>query len=158
VKTELLDPSLASIDALLGYDALCMLVTEDERPLTGAAGYLDWRMCGSLSRILKSGFFTGQTGERLLTSSEGRVKPERVFAMGLGKRASVTPLGLEHALGNAAGMLKKAHVTSVVLTVGDVPVDVATRADVLRRAFFGQLGEGHHGIFVDSALKARLDD
>ena len=49
-----------SLDGLTGVDSLCVFVSEDERPLEGVAGYLDWRLCGQLSRVLIQKFFTGE--------------------------------------------------------------------------------------------------
>lgn len=39
------------------------LLFENERPLQGLAGLLDWRFQGALSQKLKSGFVTGKEGE-----------------------------------------------------------------------------------------------
>ncbi len=47
------------LDGIDGVDSLCLFVSEDERPLKGAAGYVDWRMCGALSQIVSNAFFTG---------------------------------------------------------------------------------------------------
>ena len=55
---EALDP--------LPVDTVCLFVSEDERPLGGAAGFVDWRLCGQLSRLLVDGFFKGTRGESLL--------------------------------------------------------------------------------------------
>ena len=44
-------------------EALCLFVAADERPLTGLAGLADWRLCGRLSRMLRSGIVTGAGGE-----------------------------------------------------------------------------------------------
>ncbi|HEY1333477.1 MAG TPA: peptidase M17, partial [Myxococcaceae bacterium] len=50
-----------TLDALdpLPVDTVCLFVSEDERPLGGAAGFVDWRLCGQLSRLLVDGFFKG---------------------------------------------------------------------------------------------------
>src|SRR5436190_1879228 len=39
---------------------------EDERPLQGLAGLVDWRIGGGLSALLRAGFCTGATGEAVL--------------------------------------------------------------------------------------------
>ncbi len=43
--------------------SLVALCYEDERPLQGLAGILDWRFQGALSRGFKKGILTGQPGE-----------------------------------------------------------------------------------------------
>ena len=73
-----------SLDALPGVDSLCVFVGQDERPLRGTAGYVDWRLCGALSRVLLQGFFIGAQGDCLLIPSEGRIAMSRIFALGTG--------------------------------------------------------------------------
>lgn len=50
----------------------------------GTAGYIDWRLCGRLSRLIGEGVFTGRRGEALLTSSLGRIPAGRLFLLGMG--------------------------------------------------------------------------
>lgn len=136
MKPQQLETSLAGVDALSGIQAVCCFVTEDERPLTGAAGFVDWRLCGDLSRLLKTGFFTGTPGDKLLVPTDARVPATRLFAVGLGKSRSLTALGLEHALGSAATMLSKAKIESVALAFPSLPRDVAAaRDELVSRAF-----------------------
>jgi hypothetical protein len=47
-------------------EALILPFFEDERPLRGAAGLCDWRLCGRLSRLLSSGRVRGSWGETTL--------------------------------------------------------------------------------------------
>lgn len=123
--------SLAALDGLEGTEAICCFLCEDERPLTGAAGFLDWRLCGGLSRVLKAGFFTGAPGEKLLLPSSSQVPAPKIFAVGLGRASSITPLGLEHALSQAGTMLTKAQVASVALTFPTLPRTVLDSRDEL---------------------------
>ena len=48
------------------------------------AGYIDWRLSGRLSRLLREGRFEGRSEETLLMSVQGRFGADRVFLMGLG--------------------------------------------------------------------------
>lgn len=59
----------------------------DERPLRGAAGRADWRLCGLVSDLLASGHLRGRPGEALLVPSFGTLQAPRVLLMGLGERA-----------------------------------------------------------------------
>lgn len=136
MKPQQLTAGLDALDALTGVESLCCFVTEDERPLSGAAGFLDWRLCGELSRILRSGFFAGGPGERLLLPSAGRVPARRLFLVGLGPSAKVTALGFEHALSAAAAMLTGAQVPSVGLAFPTLPPAVQqVREELFDRAF-----------------------
>lgn len=136
MKPQQLTSGLDALDALNGIEAICCFVLEDDRPLSGAPGYLDWRLCGGLSKILASGFFVGAPGDKLLLPSDARVPARRIFAVGLGPSAAVTPPGVEHALGVAALMLSKAHVESVALAFPALPRAIAAaRDELVDRAF-----------------------
>lgn len=136
MKPQQLTSGLDSLDALSGIEAVCCFVVEDERPLSGAAGFLDWRLCGGLSKILGSGFFVGAPGDKLLVPTESRVPAKKIFAVGLGRASAVTALGLEHALTQAAAMLSKAKVDSVALAFPSLPKPVAqSRDELVDRAF-----------------------
>jgi hypothetical protein len=69
-------------------------VFEDERPLKGLAGLVDWRLCGRLSALYLGGFASGALGERVLRPTGGRLPQPAVLLMGLGPRGA---LGLERA-------------------------------------------------------------
>ena len=66
-----LNPELARWDQLAhstggAPDALVLSFFSDERPLRGAAGLADWRLCGRLSRLLQAGRVSGTFGESTL--------------------------------------------------------------------------------------------
>jgi hypothetical protein len=65
-------------------EALCLFIGSDERPLTGLAGLADWRLCGRLSRMIRSGVLTGSSGEALLTPPGTRLSFKKLFLFGLG--------------------------------------------------------------------------
>jgi hypothetical protein len=68
-----------------GADAIALAFFSDERPLRGAAGLVDWRLCGRLSRLLKAGKLSGRRGETLMLPPAGRrLTFPRVFLFGLG--------------------------------------------------------------------------
>ena len=90
MKPQRLTSGLDALDALTGVEALCCFVTEDERPLGGASGFLDWRLCGELSKILASGYFVGAPGDKLLLPSED--EPPRRFG-GFGRSLASQPWG-----------------------------------------------------------------
>ena len=60
----------------------------DERPLRGAAGRADWRLCGAVSELVESGRLRGKVGEVTLVPSMGRLAADRVLLLGLGRRSS----------------------------------------------------------------------
>jgi len=65
-------------------ESLCLFVGKDERPLTGLAGLVDWRLLARLSRLLRGGQITGDTGEAVLTSPGARLGFRKMFLFGIG--------------------------------------------------------------------------
>lgn len=65
-------------------DLLVVGFAEDERPLRGSAGLVDWRLCGALSRLIRAGRIGGARGEALLMPAGGGLRAGRVLALGLG--------------------------------------------------------------------------
>jgi hypothetical protein len=65
-------------------DCLVLPVFKDDRPLRGAAGLADWRLCGRLSRLLKSNRATADAGEAMLLPPGRRLRFKRVMWFGLG--------------------------------------------------------------------------
>lgn len=130
------DIGLEGLDALTGVDALCLFVAEDDRPLPGTAGFVDWRLSGALSRVLKQKFFTGTRQDWLLLPSDGRLPITRIFVVGLGARKDLDADTLGQALANAAQVLGKAQVESVAMELpGGGQVDEAAQAQALQRHF-----------------------
>jgi hypothetical protein len=66
-------------------DALVLPVFRDDRPLRGAAGLADWRLCGRLSRLLKASRATADAGETLLLPPGRRLRFSRILWFGLGE-------------------------------------------------------------------------
>jgi len=65
-------------------DALVLTFFSDERPLRGAAGLADWRLCGRLSRLIKHRRISGRRGESIMLPPGRRLSFKRVFLFGLG--------------------------------------------------------------------------
>ena len=65
-------------------DCLVLPVFKDDRPLRGAAGLADWRMCGKLSRLVKANKANGEAGETLMLPPGRRLKFNRLLWFGLG--------------------------------------------------------------------------
>jgi hypothetical protein len=86
VQVALLPIELSRWDQAPPADALCVAVWTDVRPLRGAAGLLDWRMCGRLSALLASGKVTGRQGEQTLFPTTHRLPWRLVLALGGGPR------------------------------------------------------------------------
>jgi hypothetical protein len=118
-----------------------LLVTslfQDERPLRGSTGWVDWRLNGMLSRLLIDQRLTGEWGERILIPSQGRMNSRLILLFGLGKVREysylfvreVVPFMLE-TLRN----LKASHI-GLSLPYGEAyNVDCGKLAEVLLEGF-----------------------
>ena len=82
-------PSLQELDRLR-CDAIVLTMFSDERPLRGAGGLVDWRMCGAISQRLMDGFITGDRDEQVLVPTQKRLPVEKVFLFGLGPQAALS--------------------------------------------------------------------
>lgn len=64
--------------------SLLLTFFADERPLRGAAGLADWRLCGRLSRLIQRGKLSGADGEKLLLPPGRRLPFRSILLFGLG--------------------------------------------------------------------------
>lgn len=92
-------------------DALVLTVFSDERPLRGAAGLADWRLCGQLSRLLKKQRVQGEQGETVLMPLSGRLPFERLFLFGLGASADWSEDLFRRTVGRIRKVLGDARVS-----------------------------------------------
>lgn len=83
---------------------------QDERPMRGFAGLLDWRLCGRLSALLASGFLRGEPGEVLLVPGKPHVPFEKILLVGLGLRASFDEDVFRRGVQRMAGALEGLRV------------------------------------------------
>ncbi|MBV8763000.1 MAG: hypothetical protein JO257_37285 [Deltaproteobacteria bacterium] len=116
-------------------DTLVLPVFKDDRPLRGAAGLADWRLCGRLSRLLKSNKASADEGETMMLPPGRRLRFSRVMWFGLGdakgysddrfrrdltwilwvaKEAGATDLALQ-APGRASGLIGARHAVEMIL-------------------------------------------
>jgi len=83
VKLALLPLDLTRWDEVV-RDALLVPVFSDERPLRGAAGLCDWRLCGRLTRLCKTSKLAGARGETLMLPPGRRLPFKRLMLFGMG--------------------------------------------------------------------------
>jgi hypothetical protein len=85
VVVELDAQSLERVSA----DLLVVGVSPDDRPLRGAAGRADWRLCGELWQLVTSRKWSGALGEAGLLSAAGPLRSPLLLVIGLGHRAEL---------------------------------------------------------------------
>lgn len=150
------DLGFETLDGLEGADSLCLFIAEDERPLGGLAGFVDWRLCGALSRVLLNGWFTGARGDRLLLPADGRIAMPRIFAFGLGSSSGLDADQLGALLDEAADVLGKAKVENVAIEVPpSARLDEVERAKLLE-ARFARRFKGRVAVIADKSVTRHL--
>ena len=124
--------TLDAVDAA-GAEALCLFISSDERPLTGLAGLADWRLSGKLSRLLRGGLLTGESGEAVLTPPGSRLGFRKLFLFGIGPAAQ-SEEGLTQRVVEAIRKLAEAGVREAAL---QLPARLGAEAGV--RTLLAQL-------------------
>jgi hypothetical protein len=120
-------------------DALAVGFCEDARPLAGAAGRLDWIMCGALSRLILANRLRGAAGDAALLTSACKTPAAKIFLIGAGSRSGLTP----QALRSAAAALSAAAVSSGVRRlVLDSPFVTGADTEEHASAFQAGLADG----------------
>jgi hypothetical protein len=92
-------------------DCLVLPVFKDDRPLRGAAGLADWRLCGRLSRLVKASRASADAGEALLLPPGRRLRFRRLMWFGLGDARSYSDERFRKDLGWILDVVIKADVT-----------------------------------------------
>lgn len=132
-------------------EALIVGFYEDARPLKGAAGELDWLLCGSLSSLILKNKLRGSLGDVALVTPQGKLSVKKIFLVGLGRRAGLSASTLQSAAKTAAVSALGAGVGSAVL---ECIQPAGMPADVWLSALQIGLHEGAAGRAFDVALLA----
>jgi hypothetical protein len=98
-------------------DVLVTGFFQDERPLKGSSGWIDWRLNGMLSRFLIRKRLTGEWQETTLIPSQGRVMPRMVLLLGLGKVKEYSYLRMRELSPYLLETLKKLNTSNVCLSL-----------------------------------------
>jgi len=81
---------------VIDCDLLVVAATEEERPLRGAAGLVDWRLYGVLSAAIQEHRFHGGFGESLLVPGSHQLRAKWAVLVGLGSALELTEEAGEH--------------------------------------------------------------
>ena len=99
---------------------------QDERPLQGSSGWIDWRLNGMLSRILIENRLTGEWKETTLIPSQGRLTPRLILLIGLGKLKEYSYLRVRELPPYLLESLEKLRVPNICLSL---PYDESYNVD-----------------------------
>ena len=116
MEVRFLAPDLDALDQLK-TEALCLPVCRDERPLRGAQGLVDWRLCGKLSKLLVSDWICGEAEEVTLLPARPRLGAERLLLFGAGPADSLDEARYQGVVERMIGVLEGLKVRSAALAL-----------------------------------------
>lgn len=141
-------PDLRRLDTAKG-EALSMSLFSDERPLRGALGLVDWRLCGLLSRLIVRGRVAGREGEKVLVPSRPKLAFDKLFLFGLGPRERFTEDVFERTTQAMFETLALARVRSSAWVLPGRSIDLIAPAramELFLRVAGPNAAEGHDEI------------
>jgi hypothetical protein len=97
-------------------DVLVTGFFQDERPLQGSSGWIDWRFNGMLSHFLTEKRLTGDWKETTLIPSQGRMDPKLLLLIGLGSAKDYSFLRIRELSPYLLETLKKLNLSSICLS------------------------------------------
>jgi len=115
-----------------GGDAMVVPIWMDVRPLRGAAGLLDWRMCGRLSQVIREGRLAGTPGEKLLLVTN-RIRWRRVLAVGVGESKEFNSDAFRNAVDCSLQALRGIGASNVAMALPGRDVDLLRPEDAVRQ-------------------------
>ena len=121
----------------------------DERPLRGASGWVDWRLNGRVSRLIREERITGEWKETILVPSEGRLAAPLILLVGLGKMREYRSLRLRELVPHLVMTFRGIQAPNICLSFpcGEpYTLECGTIAEVLVEGIAG-------GLDSDSRLK-----
>lgn len=80
---------------------------KDRIPLKGLAGWVDWLLCGDLSRAIIQGGVTGEEGEKVLLLGHDKLKAEKIVAYGLGEMDGALSYALKRMFMDMIGIVQE---------------------------------------------------
>ncbi|MCA9652795.1 MAG: hypothetical protein H6712_08005 [Myxococcales bacterium] len=123
---------------------------EDERPLQGLAGLVDWRTSGRLSSLIREGFCTGRAGEAVLMPGRRTLPMRRLVLLGLGPSSSFDRSTAEATGERLVALVQELRADEAIVAM---PGRVADRAVV--EAVFDGLTRALLGPSVEAAARPK---
>jgi hypothetical protein len=109
-------PELKVLDDI-NCEALAIAFFEDERPLHGAFGLVDWRLCGLISRRIVQKRINGSYKESTLIPGRPRLSMEKLFLFGLGSESDFSNIVLEEITQHMLRTLTLAQIRTSALVL-----------------------------------------
>lgn len=114
MELRFLPPDLRRLDEA-GAELVACTMWQDERPMHGLTGLVDWRLAGKLSALAKAGFLVGAIGEVLMLPSKPQLPFEKLLVFGLGARGAFDDATFRRVVDHMARVLEGLHVRKAVI-------------------------------------------
>ena len=102
----------------LECELLVLMHYENEIPLMGQLGLIDWRLNGKLSQLVQENHFSGRAREMILMPAEHRFRAQKMIILGLGQHEHFHESHImqvfDYVFGTIAGM--KSHQIALSLS------------------------------------------
>ncbi|GAB5548517.1 MAG: leucyl aminopeptidase [Sandaracinaceae bacterium] len=109
MEVRFVPPDLRRLDELK-CEAIALPFFTDVRPLRGALGLLDWRLCGQVSRLLLRGHASGAAEEAILIPARPRLTYDKLFLFGAGAASEFDDAVFEQVVERMLVTLDRARV------------------------------------------------
>ena len=96
-------------------EVLVVPLFEDQRPLAGPAGVVDWRLDGALTRMILAGELSGKTGERLAVQTNGKFAAPWVLLAGGGAWCKLDRTGYVQLVERLLKLAARAGINEMAL-------------------------------------------
>lgn len=149
LRRELLD-GIDDGGAPRSVDVAVLPWFEDERPLQGLAGLVDWRMGGRLSTLVREGFCRGHAEESVLLPGHRTLPMRRLVLLGLGSSSSFDREAAESTGERVVDLLDRLRATDAIVAM---PGRVGDRT--LVEALFDGLTRALSGPTVEAAARPK---
>lgn len=132
-------PDLDSLDALEA-EVLVLSLYEDERPLQGLTGLVDWRLSGQLSQWIVDQRLSGSAGEKLMVPGRPRLRVDRLLVFGLGPKAEFGEPQFRDLTTSLVQTLEEARLSSVAISLPGRHIE-GSAPDTRFRALLEAIGD-----------------
>lgn len=116
IAYDFVSAELRSLDELQ-TELIILPFFSDERPLSGPAGLIDWRLCGALSNKVMAGYLDGSFGEKALVTAPSKLQADALMLVGLGTSVDFDAGVAERACTLIAETLTQGKVSTAALAL-----------------------------------------
>jgi len=138
------------MDVILSRDGLdtleCDLLVsglfQDERPIKGTSGWVDWRLNGRISRLVMEKRLTGDWKETTLIPVRGRIAPRMILLLGLGRTREYSSIRLRELFVHLLETVKNLRASSLCLSLPSGEEGNGVDSGKLTELFLEAIGDG----------------